>query len=117
MSLTKLEMRLLKDNALEIHQSAHALRKLLKKVEHVYITDEEYEEGGEKIYDESTILRWSDKHNMPMELVVMKIKEGGTLVCNGIYDTYGENKNMEISVDVVSYGDLASLATLLPDNR
>lgn len=115
MSLTKQEMSLLKGNALAMDKFAESLRNLLLKVNYTYITDEEYDEGVDKIYDESTIIRWADKHNMPFELVVMKIKKGGTLVCNGIYDTYGENMDMEIPVTEVSYGELISLALLLPE--
>ena len=117
MGLTKQEFRLLKNKAAAIEDAAEVLRNLLTKVEHTYITDEDYDDGADSVYlyDESTIIRWSDKHGMPFELVVMKIKKGGTLICNGIYDTYGENIDMEISVHGVLYGDLVSLANLLPD--
>ena len=68
----------------------------LKTMNRVLITDKEYNDGEDLIYEMPRI-HTVTKHWFYVEYVILEIQQGGTLRCGGLGEDYGELITTDIS--------------------
>jgi hypothetical protein len=78
----------------------------LKKLDKVFVTDEEYEDG-EDIIHESPRYAMVSKHGFYAEYVIIKIAKGGNISAKGLGEDHGDE--IEITVDDLDYNEATDL--------
>jgi len=80
----------------KIQEQSSRLFEELKKKSKVLVTNEEYDNGEDLIYDIPRIYTVT-KHSFYVEYVILEIQEGGILKCGGLGEDFGELITTDIS--------------------
>jgi len=80
----------------KIQEQSSRLFEELKKKCKVLVTNEEYDNGEDLIYDIPRIYTVT-KHGFYVEYVILEIQEGGILKCGGLSEDFGELITTDIS--------------------
>ena len=80
----------------KIQEQSSKLFEELKKKSKVLVTDEEYDNGEDLIYEIPRIYTVT-KHSFYVEYIILEIQEGGILKCGGLGEDFGERITTDIS--------------------
>jgi len=83
------------NSAEKIQEQSSKLFEELKTKSRVLITDKEYNDGEDSIYEMPRIYTVT-KHSFYVEYVILEIQQGGTLKCGGLGEDYGELMTTDI---------------------
>jgi hypothetical protein len=86
------------------------LLKQLNKFNKILISDNQYDEGADFIYEMPQTYKL-DKHGYHKTYVIMEITPNGVLRCGGLYEDYGEFT--EVNLNDLSIDTLVDLFFIL----
>jgi hypothetical protein len=79
----------------EVNDLMLKVENILMELDEVLLTDEEYEDNNEVMYELPRVSRIS-KHGFHIEYVITKITKGGDIIAKGICDDYGDEITLSV---------------------